>query len=97
MGDRRPARGEIVLAKWGESQGKRKKRRKGRNSWKWKGSEGGHTGHQSKRSELREPSSQSLRVRAGTGKMGKEASVGQASQALKPHPPSLSSPIEGKR
>lgn len=98
MGNRRPARGEIVLAKWGESQRKRKeKRRKGRNSCKWKGSEEGHTGHQSKRSALREPSNQSLRGRAGAGKVGKEASVGQASQALKQHPPRLSSPIEGKR
>lgn len=70
------------------------KRSKDRKSQKWRVAQEGHAGHQRKRSELREPSDQSLRVRADPGQMGKEASIGQASQAFKPHPQSgLSSPI----
>lgn len=65
---------------------KEKERRSGGRAGGGESGSGQREGTQSKRSELRDPSNQSLRVRSGSGQMGKESSAGQAAHALKPHP-----------
>lgn len=87
MGDFRPAPGEVVLAKFG---GKPKKERGEEAEWRKAPESGGraeegHTDHQSKRSELRESSDQSLRGSTGPGKMGKEARVARPSSHTRSH------------